>query len=192
MKFKQLTFPETLLISLQDAKDHLRVTDTNQAAVIKDCIRSATSLIETYTNQILQSGTYCAYLDINEFQAFCEIDLWKYPITDITSIKYLNTSGAETTFSSSYYSTDLTDSPARVLPTTIPTVQLNVVNPIRIYFTAGYTNSDQISPELIGWVKIFIAFFYQTRQPEYTGVQVSEIAYNYEKALDKFRKDPIA
>lgn len=191
MNIKQLTYPSETVISLQTAKDHLRVTDTNQDSVIRDCIKSATNLIESYTNQYLLSRTFVAYLDYHEFEAYCPIELWQYPVTAITAVKYLDTSGTETTFSSSNYSTDISDSPARVLSTTVPTVQQNVLNPFRVYFTAGYTNVDYIPAELIGWVKIFTAFFYETRQPEYTGYSVSEIAYKYERALDKYRKDPI-
>lgn len=191
MDIKALTFPSTLVISLADAKAHLRVTDTNQDAVIADCIKSATGLIEKYTNQLLTSRTFVAYLNYSEFQAYCPIQIWSYPVTAISSVKYLDTNGTEQTFSSANYSTNIADSPAEILPTTTPTVQQNVLNPYRVYFTAGFTDVAQIDPELIGWVKIFTAFFYQTRQPEYTGYSVAEIAYKYERALDKYRKDMI-
>jgi uncharacterized phiE125 gp8 family phage protein len=189
MNIKQLTYPTTLLISLDDAKDHLRVTDTNQDSVIKDCIKSATGLVEKYTGQILQSRTYCIYYDSHEIRRYEPIDIWMYPISSITSVKYLNESGVETTFSE--YNTDLTSFPSRVLLTTTPTMQLDVLNQFRIYVTAGFTDVNEIDPEIIGWVKIFTAFFYQTRQPEYTGLTVNEIAYNYQRALDKYRVEPI-
>jgi len=191
MRIQQVTYPTGTLITLAEAKAHLRVTIDNEDSVINDCIKSATSLVESYTNQYLQSRTFVAFLDIQEFTAFNVIDIWKFPITSIESIKYLDSSGVEQTFSTANYTTDLIDSPARVLPTTIATVKLNIVNQYRIYFTAGHLTRESIDSELIGWVKIFTAFFYQTRQPEYTGQSVSEIAYNYQSALDKFNKGPL-
>lgn len=191
MRIQQVTYPTGTLITLAEAKLHLRVTIDTDDSVINDCIKSATSLIESYTNQYLQSRTFVAYLDVQEFMSFCPISIWKYPITSIESVKYLDTNGTEQTFSSANYSTDLIEAPARVLPTTIATVKQNIVNQYRIYFTAGHLTREAIDAELIGWVKIFTAFFYETRQPEYTGVAVSEIAYSHKLALDKFYKGPL-
>lgn len=189
MNLKRLTYPSTTIISLQEAKDHLRVTSTDEDMVILDCIKSATNMVETYTNQYFLSGSFVAYID--EMCSYDEIHIWAYPVQSIDSVKYLDTNGTEQTFSSANYTTDLSGSPARILPTTVPTIKQNVLNPYRVYLTIGYVDRDKIDPELLGWVKIFTAFFYQTRQPEYTGLTVSEIAYKYERALDKYRKDPI-
>lgn len=187
MNFSQLTYPTSTIISLQEAKDHLRVTSNDEDALIQDCIKAATNHIESYTNQIFQSVTFCAYMD--SVETYNCLEIWKYPITAISSIKYLNTSGVETTLDSSTYSTDLSDSPARIYLTSAPSTQQDKLNVWRVYFTAGFTNRDQISPELINWVKIFTGFYFQTRQPEYVGQTVSDIAYSYERALDKYRKD---
>jgi uncharacterized phiE125 gp8 family phage protein len=186
MNIKELTFPTTTIITLDEAKDHLRVTTTDEEELIMDCIRSATDFIEKYTDTLLLSRTYCAYYD--SLETYKVIELWKYPITSISSVKYLNTSGVETTLDAANYSTDITDSPARILITSLPTVQSDVLNVFRIYYTAGFTNRDEMNPLLIGWVKIFTAFYYQTRQPEYTGAPVSEIANNYKQSLDLIRK----
>jgi uncharacterized phiE125 gp8 family phage protein len=90
MRIQQVTYPTGTLITLAEAKAHLRVTIDNEDSVINDCIKSATSLVESYTNQYLQSRTFVAFLDIQEFTAFNVIDIWKFPITSIESIKYLD------------------------------------------------------------------------------------------------------
>lgn len=191
MNIQRLTYPNTTIITLQEAKDHLRVTSNDEDMVILDCIKSATNLIETYTGQYFLSGSCVAYLDTNEFSSYSEVKIWAYPVNEITSVKYLDTNGTEQTFASSNYSTDISSSPARILSTTIPSVKSNTLNTIRIYFNVGHLSKESIDPELLGWVKIFTAFFYQTRQPEYSGFTVAEIAYKYQAALDKYRKDPI-
>lgn len=187
MNISQLTYPTSTIISLQEAKDHLRVTGTDEDSLIMDCVKAATNHIESYTNQIFQSVTFCAYYDYLE--PYKCLEIWKYPISAISSIKYLNTSGVETTLDNTTYSTDLTDSPARIYLTSTPSTQRDKLNVWRIYFTAGYSNRDLINAELLGWVKIFTAFYFQTRQPEYTGMSVNEVSYNFQRALDKYRKD---
>ena len=191
MNFKRLTYPTTTIITLQEAKDHLRVTANDEDAVILDCIKAATNLVEKDTNQFFLSGSCCVYMDSKEFCSYEEITIWAYPVNEVSSIKYLDTDGVEQTFATSNYSTDLTDSPIRILPITIASVKANVVNQYRIYLNVGYLNRDQIDAELINWVKIWTAFFYETRQPEYIGTNVSQIAYKWEIARDRHRKDPI-
>lgn len=191
MNIQQITYPTSTVITLQQAKDHLRITDNNQDSVIMDCIKSAQSHVETYTNQIFSSVTFCAYFDEKEVQSYSMLEIWKYPITAISSIKYLNESGVETTLDNTTYSTDVIDCPIRIYLTSVPTTKLDTLNVWRVYFTAGFTDSSYIKSELIGWVKIFTAFYFQTRQPEYTGQTVSQIAYSAERQLDKYRKDQL-
>lgn len=189
MNIKRLTYPSTTVISLQEAKDHLRVTSNDEDSLILDCIKGATSLVETYTNQVFLSGSCVAYLDVTEIKALEVYKLWQYPINEITSFKYLDSNGTEQTWTD--YSTNIVDSPAEILARSLPTVQTDTLNVYRIYYNVGYLSREAIQPELINWIKIFTAFFYQTRQPEYSGYTVNEIAYKYQTALDKFRKDPI-
>ena len=192
MRFAQVTYPSSTVISLQEAKDHLRVTSDTEDALILDCIKSATSFVEQYTGITLLSGTYKAYLDSCEALVYDMIELWMFPITAVSSIQYIDTNGATQTLSSSNYSLDITDSPARIWATSIPQQKANTLNTFIVNFSCGYTNTDLIPFELKGWVKILTGFFYETRQAEYTGNTgnvTNEIKYNYQRALDKFRKD---
>lgn len=191
MRIAQNTFPTATIISLQDAKDHLRVTSTAEDSLITDCIKSATEFVERYTGHKFQSCTYTAYLDLDEMATYTPMEIWEcYPITAITSVQYLDTAGATQTLSSSNYSTDVIECPARLYFTSFPSVKSNTLNTIRINFTAGYTSKDLIPAEMLGWVKIMTAFFYETRQSEYVGNTANvtnEIRLNYQRALDKYR-----
>lgn len=191
MNIVALTYPTTTIISLQEAKDHLRVTSEDEDAVINDCIKSATNFVEQYTAQYLLPRTFVAYFDESEIVTYKTINIWRYPITAITSVKYIDTNGTEQTLATSYYTSDITDSPARVIFTNVPTVKSEIFNAYRIYFSAGFTSRDSIDPELVGWVKILTAFFYETRQPQYVGYNTSAIEMNYSQSLDKYRKDII-
>lgn len=194
MRISQLTYPSTTIISLQEAKEHLRVSSDSEDALISDCIKSATDFVEKYTGITLMSGTYRAYLDAAEALSYDTIEIWKFPITAISSIQYVDSNGDTQSLSASYYSTDIIDSPTRIFCTVMPTQKINTFNTFMVNFTCGYANRDSIPFELIGWVKILTGFFYETRQSEYTGNTgnvTNEIKYSYQRALDKFRKDCI-
>lgn len=186
MNLQQVTFPSTTIITLAEAKAQCRVTSTDEDALIMDCIRAATSLVETRIDTYLQSSTFVAYFD----NADDDLWIWKYPITSLDSVKYIDTNGSEQTLSAANYSSDITDSPARIKVTTHPSVKRDIFNAYRAYFTAGFTNREKIPQEIIQWIKILTADFYQSRQSGYTG-QISEVAYNQLVALDKFRKGQI-
>ncbi len=191
MHFEQLTYPQTTIITLQEAKDHLRVDGTDEDSVIKDCIKSATDFVQRYVNQVFLSGSCVVYYDSSEVETYKALDIWTYPVQSVTAVKYLNTSGIETTLSTSDYTVDSVSYPTRIMVTSMPTMQTDVFNQFRVYMTVGYIDRDKIAPELIGWVKILTGFFYETRQTEFTGVGTSEIQMRFERALDKHRKDPI-
>lgn len=189
MNLKQLTYPSGTVITLAEAKDQCRVTSTDEDALIMDCIKAATGLIEGYTGVFLQSSTFVAYFDeAIKYEPLC-ID--RFPITAISSVKYLDSNGDEQTIATTDYFTSITGSPAKIRITSIPTVQDYAFDTFRVYFTAGYTNRDEIPMELIQWVKIYTAHYYQSRQPEYTGQPVTSVFYTHQMALDKYRKDNI-
>ena len=190
MQVQQLTYPATTVITLEEAKNHLRVDTNLEDMLIMDCIRSATSMIEAYTNRILISSTYTAFLDEAEIAEKTPFELrGYYPITEISSIEYYNISGIWATISSADYSKDIIGHVARIYFTKLPQVKANTLNTYKINFTAGYTDRDKIPYEIIGWVKIITGFYYESRQSEYTGNTgnvTNELQYNYQRSLDKF------
>ncbi len=190
MQVQQLTYPTTTVITLEEAKTHLRVDSTNEDMLIMDCIRSATSMIEAYTNRILMSATYSAYIDEAEIVAQTPFEIkGYYPISAISSIEYYNTSDTWATIPSTDYSKDIIGHVARIYFTKLPQVKSNTLNTYKINFTAGYADRDKIPYEILGWIKIITGFYYESRQSEYTGNTgnvTNELQYNYQRGLDKF------
>lgn len=191
MHIEQTIYAQSTLLTLQEAKDHLRVDVEDDDSLIMDCVRSATDFVQKYTNQLFLSGQYCIYLDEKEWENHKAVEVWLYPIISINSIKYINTSGEETTLDSANYTTDVVSYPARIMLLNKPAVKQNTFNQFRIYVTAGFIDKYKINPEIIGWVKIMVGFFYEIRQSEYTGVITSKINLTVERGLDKHIKHPL-
>ena len=100
--FKPLEVDEVKL------RPEINIAGTNDDLVIAEMIRTAIEAFEEYTGNIMCSSTWDLYLNTFPGDNFIETP---GPLVSITSIKYLDTSGTEQTYTASYYGTDLTYNP---------------------------------------------------------------------------------
>lgn len=138
--YKVVSAVATEPVSLAELKTHLRLgSDTTEDSLLDDLLRSAREWCEGYTGRALGGQTLELLLD-----AFpeSEIVLPCPPLVSVTSIKYKDSAGTETTVSTSDYIVDADSVLGRVVPAygvSWPTFTPYPVNPIRIRFTCGYT-----------------------------------------------------
>lgn len=109
MAYKIIEDVETEPVTLEEARTHLRIEPFGTPAVHPDddyiemLITSARQWCEEYTGKILATKTVeIAYDDFPENA----IELPPSPVSSIVSVKYVDTSGAEQTVSSSLYAVD--------------------------------------------------------------------------------------
>lgn len=102
-RLKLITGPTVWAAGAGDVREWGRINDSIEDSVILDRIKSATDLIERFTDRILCSQTWEIKLDC--FPAW-EIQLPKGPWQSITSVKYYNTAGTLTTLASTGYLLD--------------------------------------------------------------------------------------
>lgn len=112
--------------------------------LIMSMIKTAREFAEDYSKQSLATQTW-EYM-IDHFPCGNYIEIPRYPLISVTSIKYKDSSGAETTMTvNDEYIVDSDSRPGRVvLPygKSWPSVTLYTVNPIRIRFVCGYTETE--------------------------------------------------
>ena len=92
---------------VNEIKDHpaLRISGTEQNAILDKMINSAVTAYEDYTEQILCRSTWDLYLE--EF----DDPIWTpAPLASVSSVKYYDTSNAQQTLSTDYYEVDITNS----------------------------------------------------------------------------------
>jgi uncharacterized phiE125 gp8 family phage protein len=91
MTFKQTVAPTTLPVTLQEAKDHLRVDVADDDGLITAQINAATSWVEEYTGRQLVTATYLLTLDCFPLWNATPITLPRPPAIAVTSITYTKT-----------------------------------------------------------------------------------------------------
>jgi len=138
MKTKLVTAPTGMLISLDEAKTHLRVDHTEDDGYIQALIMSGITMAEVITNRRFLTQTWKAYAD--EWPAnFFTIPFGN--LQSITSVKYISSDATLNTVVSTQYISDTDSDPGRVVlgyEKTWPTATLYPSNPIYIEFVCGY------------------------------------------------------
>ncbi|MGN5354335.1 head-tail connector protein [Ralstonia sp. L16] len=95
-----------------------------------------------------------------------KIELPKPVLRSVDYIKYLDEDGVEQTLDSSQYVVDAVGEPGAVTPlinTYWPTTQ-NVMNSVRIGFTAGYGAAADVPDGIKSWIKLRVATLYSNRE----------------------------
>lgn len=95
-----------------------------------------------------------------------KIELPKPVLQSVDYIKYLDEDGVEQTLDSSQYVVDAVGEPGAVTPlinTYWPTTQ-NVMNSVRIGFTAGYGGAADVPEGIKSWIKLRVATLYSNRE----------------------------
>ncbi len=143
MEKKLITPPSGQPIDLDDAKLHLRLTDdTTDDPLVMALIERARLYCEKHTGRAFGTQTWEAYL--NYWPGRNYIDLPMPPLQSVTSVKYVDSTGTETTMTEDTdYLVDADSDIGRiVLPygKSWPSFVAYPINPIRIRFVAGYTD----------------------------------------------------
>ena len=138
------TAPTVEPVTISQAKEHLRVTHTDEDALIANLIAAARAWAENETGRALASQTL--EYSIDDWPAADAITLPMPPLRSVTSVKWLTTAGVETTLTlTTNYLVDTGSTPGRVvLPYngSWPSSSLYPVRPIRVTYVAGYAPAD--------------------------------------------------
>ncbi len=141
---KLVTPPPIEPITLADAKAHLRVSSTDEDALITSLIVAARAMTEAATKRALIRQTWDWTLD--RFPAWFEVPL--PPLQSVLAINYLDTANTPQVVDPTTYIVDanldqgrINLNYARVWPWSFP-----VINAVTVRFVAGYP-SDGGSPE---------------------------------------------
>lgn len=160
-------------VSLNKAKEFLRVTGTDDNDKITDLTRSVRTMAENLMGVKLMTQTWKAYY--NEFPDDDNtFEIPFPPLKDITHIKYTDSTGGSTTIATTIYAFDTVASPGRITLKTDqewPTDELYPVNPIEIQFVCGYgTSATAIPEDLLTVIKVGVERIYNRPDESYDRV----------------------
>lgn len=134
-QYKKISTSSFSPLTIEEAKDHLRVIGTFDDSTITALIMAACANVQDYTWRPLVQQTWDLYLDYEEVSNTIMIN--KAPLISVESVKYYNQNNELTTLDASNYQVDLVGDPGRVVIKTMPQIN-NVINAMVIRFTCGY------------------------------------------------------
>src|SRR3990167_5258065 len=111
LRVSLVTGPTKIPISLDDLKDELKITHTDEDGVIVRDINAAVAYAEKYTETKIMTQTWEYYFD--DFPTG-DIILPYPPLASVTHIKYYNSSNVLTTLDTSEYLVDSVSKPGRI------------------------------------------------------------------------------
>lgn len=164
-----------VVVSLADAKTHLRVTDTDSDAYIPLLVTLATRIYEERANTSLITQTLILHLDRfpeNEGPIY----LPRGPVQTVASVYYVDTSGVATEFVAASYKVDINRAIATIRPAygyTWPATR-EQGDAVYIEYDAGYgddaTDLVDTADMPVHAVKLLVGHFFERRESTSDGI----------------------
>lgn len=187
--YKLITAPTVEPVSVSELKSQLRITSSSQDTMLGVLIEAARQHVENFLRYSIMSATWELYLDSFPKTGDC-IWIQKSPVTEITFLKYYNTSGVLTTMTvNTDYVVDVNSMPCRIYePYSVlwPTPRL-MKNAIIVKFVAGYATAAACPDAIRQAVLMEAATLYENPANEVSGTQINTISNNSERLLRPFR-----
>lgn len=181
------TAPATEPLSLDEAKDHLRVDIADHDTRITALIVSARECVERVTGRALITQTLTLTLD-----AFpCDgIELPRAPVSSITSVTYKDTSGATQTLDTAAYQYDLSDVTPRIVPApgyVWPSTEYGRLAAVTVVYVAGYGAASAVPASLKHAMRLIIGTLFAFGEDVISGTIVNEIPTSAALLMSRYR-----
>lgn len=175
-------------VTVAEAKTHLRVDHADDDVYIAALIAAARETVENWTNRSLTNQTYELVQD--GWPAGDTFYLPRSPLQSVTSVKYKDSAGDESTLSSAAYLVDTDALPPRLRlksGQTWPSVVLLEASAIRVRFVAGYGAAASAVPAALKQaVLLLVAGMYENRENE-TTARTTEIVIGAMALMTPYR-----
>lgn len=146
--------PSSELLTLTEVKAHVTPIDATDDTYLNDAIKDAREYCEDVTGRALAAQTIKAYPEKFEYT----LRLPREPIIAITSVKYTDYDGVETTMSASNYI--LNEVAGTISFKELPSFTPRVAKSIEITYTAG---KDALPRIVRRAMLILIGYWYENR-----------------------------
>lgn len=198
MRFTIVTPADAELVSLEEAKAHLRVDIDEQDESIMAFLVAARQHLEEICNRSFVSSTWDGFidddwpwvLDLDTYRHVRMIEIPKAPLASVTSISYVDGAGATQVLASNQYVVDGTGAIGRIYPAygvTWPTVRCQP-KAITVRFVAGYgTDAEAVPTPIKQAIKLLISHFHEQRQPVQIGSTVAPLPFAVDALIASYR-----
>lgn len=185
----ELSAPAAEPVTLAEAKRQLRleVDDTAQDTYLAGLIKAARLQAEMVTRRAFVRRTFRQRLDAFPCGSLEPLRLGPSPLGEVESIVYIDTAGAEQTWSDALYVVDEDALPARVLPAygqSWPSARLQP-NAVTVTYSAGYAADDgsptdhaaNVPQTIKQAILLLVTHWFENRSPVVTSGQPIELPH---------------
>lgn len=160
---KRTVEPTVEPVTVESLRTHARVDFNDEDDVLSGYLLAARRVVETDTERAMLTQTWTLTMD-----AFpCDlIELRRCPVQSVTSVVYLDTSGASQTLATSVYAVDASSEPARITlksGQTWPTTY-DQANAVTVTFVAGWTAPNLVDPMVCQAIRMLAAHWANHRE----------------------------
>lgn len=195
MKFralKQITGPTTPVVSLDEAKTHLRIDHSDEDAYISALVTSATNFVEEFTGRSLITQTWRASFDRwppNDC-GFNVLELPRPELLSVESLKYYDINGSLTTVDPSNYTVEF-GTPGFITIRKFfgyPSLEDDRKLAIELEFTSGYGPAPEDVPQILRQaIHLMLKHFYEIRMPVLENMNATKVPLSVQTILKLFR-----
>lgn len=174
--------PASPVVSLAEAKRHLRVFHDDDDADITAMVAAAEAAIEGPYGIGIALSPQTWRLSLDHFP--CEIIVPLGPVTAVTSVAYSDANGSPATVSG--LRLDLDSSPLRIWPARDTAWPETYCEPgvVKITFSCGYATL----PQDLRWaILLLVGHFYQNREAVTTDLKAVDLPMGVASILERYR-----
>ncbi len=171
MNLRLITAPSEEPVSVETAKLFLRVDGSQDDALIAALLKTARETGEGLARRAFVTQTL--ELTCDTWPANAVLPLWRPPLQSVTSVKYLDRQGLESTWTD--YRVDTHSEPGKVLFNSLPSVSLQETGAITVRFVAGYGLAVAVPEQLKNGILLLVAHWFEHREAINVGNIVSEV-----------------
>lgn len=194
MNISLVTAPTAEPVTLDEAKNHLRVDITDDDILIESLILVARNVCEGISNHKFITQTWDIFLDA--FPGSDEFILPKSlsPLASVTHIKYTDEDSNQSTFSSASYAVDIYSDLGRIKlmsDADWPSDTLYEINAVEIRVVVGYGDDADVPQEYKQAILLLLGHWYENREQVTVGEVAREIPMGVEALLWLDRNVPV-
>lgn len=190
MRWEQTTEPSGYPVRLDEAKEHLKVTYSDEDFLIQSFIGAATEHAESVTRRALMPRTFAAYFD--QFPNSQCVELPRPRLQSISSVSYYDEGNSQQVLSSSKYYVDTVAEPGRICLASgeVWPGTYERPNAVTISFTAGYVAIGDVPRGIHTAILLMVAHWFENREAVVigpTGLRIHEVPQSAGFLLDQYR-----
>lgn len=189
-----VTGPAVEPVSLDEAKDHLRVDISDDDTLIAGLVTAAREWIERVCRPQLALITQTWRYVADDWPAGDTLALRPWPLQSVSSVSYTSEAGVTATFAASNYVVDTYSAPGRLrLKSTAswPSGTLQELNGLQVTFTAGFgAGGSDVPAQIRQALLMLVAHWYENRETQViTGAVPASVDFAVRALLAPWRRE---